>query len=150
MAHTFTSSFFHCIFSAKERKPLITPELQERLWSYIGGIARSNKMKAIAIGGVEDHIHILLSIPASIALAKALQLIKTNSSKWVHEEFPHLEVFGWQEGYGAFSIGKSQVDATVSYIQNQAEHHRKVTFKQEFLAFLDKHEIEYDLRYLWD
>jgi putative transposase len=106
-------------------------------------------MKALAIGGVEDHVHLLLSLPSTLALAKALQLIKANSSKWIHETFPDQETFSWQEGYGAFSIGKSQVGATVAYIRNQAEHHRVKTFQEEFLAFLAKHEMDYDPRFVW-
>ena len=110
MGHSYTSSLFHCVFSTKERRKLITPELQERLWPYIGGIARDNRMKALAIGGIDDHVHILLSIPCTLAIAKAIQLIKGGSSKWVHETFPKHRTFAWQEGYGAFSIGISQID----------------------------------------
>ena len=90
MAHSFTSCLFHCIYSTKERRKSICPQLQERLWPYLGGIARENGMKALAVGGVEDHVHILLSLPATIGPAKAMQLLKANSSKWVHEQFPEL------------------------------------------------------------
>src|ERR1700733_16005102 len=105
MAHSFTSSLFHCVFSTKSRQKAITPDLQEKLWPYLGGICRNNEMKALAIGGVEDHVHLLLSLPSTLAPAKALQLIKANSSKWVHEEYSEHPAFAWQEGYGAFSIG---------------------------------------------
>ena len=149
MSHSFTSSLFHCTFSTKDRRPLIVPELQLRLWPYLGGIARKNKFKAIAVGGVEDHVHLLLSLPSTMAIAKAIQLIKGGSSKWIHDEFPEQRDFAWQEGYGAFSIGVSQVPVTVKYIENQAEHHQRMTFQQEFLAFLKKHKIEYDPRYIW-
>jgi len=115
----------------------------------MGGIAREHGMKTLAIGGVEDHVHFLLSLPTSISLAKAIQLIKGGSSKWVHDSFPEHRDFSWQEGYGAFSIGISQRDDTVSYIRSQAEHHRKKTFQEEFVAFLKRHGIEYDERYLW-
>ena len=146
---SYISSYFHCVFSTKERRRLITPELRDRLWPFLGGIARQNKMKAIEIGGVEDHIHILLSLPSTLAISKALQLIKGGSSKWVHETFPELRQFAWQEEYGAFSVSMSQLDKTIEYIKGQVEHHRKMTFQEEFLALLKKHRIEYDERYLW-
>ncbi len=149
MAHSFVSNYYHCVFSTKERRKLISPELEERLWPFLGGIARAHKMKALAIGGVEDHVHLLLSLPSTLAIAKAIQLVKGESSKWVHETFPQHQQFAWQEGYGAFSIGVSQHPVTVAYIQKQKEHHRQVTFQDEFLRFLKKHEIEYDPRYLW-
>jgi putative transposase len=149
MAHSFTSSLFHCVFSTKERRPLIVPELQDRLWPYIGGIARDCRMRALSVGGVEDHVLLLLSLPSTLAIAKAVQLVKANSSKWIHDEFPAQRDFAWQEGYGAFSIGKSQAPMTIGYIQGQKEHHRKITFQEEFLAFLMKHQIEYDPRFIW-
>lgn len=142
--HSFVSCLMHVVFSTKERRPWITPDLQDRLWPYIGGIARENKMKALKVGGVEDHVHILLSLPSTLDIAKAVQLLKGNSSKWIHETFPKLKKFDWQEGYGAFSIGVSGVEDTIKYIENQAEHHRKQLFKEELKAFLKKHELEYE------
>ena len=149
MAHSYTSTLFHCVFSTKERRKLIDLELEERLWPYLGGIARDNGMKALAIGGIEDHVHLLLSLPSTLAIAKAIQLLKGNSSKWVHESFPERRDFSWQEGYGAFTVGISQKDATVAYIQNQKEHHRVKSFQEEFLAILERHGIEYDPRFVW-
>ncbi len=134
----------HCVFSTKERRRLITQELQQRLWPYLGGIAREHKIKMLAIGGVEDHIHILLSVPSTLSIAKAIQLLKGNSSKWVHETFPDQRMFGWQEGYGAFSISVSGVEETISYIRNQNDHHHAHSFKDELVAFLNKHRIEYE------
>ena len=150
MSHSYTSSLFHCTFSTKGRRRQITADLQDRLWPFMGGIARQNGMTAMAIGGVEDHAHLLLALPATLAVAKAIQLVKGASSKWVHETFPQHRAFAWQEGYGAFSIGVSQVDRTVAYIQSQAAHHRRRSFQEEFLAFLKKNRIPYDERYLWD
>jgi putative transposase len=147
---SYVSSYFHCVFSTKERRPQIALELRERLWPFLGGIVRQNKMKAIGIGGVEDHVHLLLSLPSTLSVAKALQLIKGGSSKWVHETFPQHRLFGWQEKYGAFSVSVSQLDHILQYIQHQEEHHREMTFQEEFLALLKKHRIEYDDRYLWD
>ena len=115
----------------------------------MGGIARDNKMKALAVGGVDDHVHMLLSLPSTLPISKAMQLIKGGSSKWIHDVFPTRRDFAWQEGYGAFSIGISQIDDTKQYIANQHEHHRVKSFEEEFLAFLEKHGIEYDPRYVW-
>ncbi len=147
---SYVSSYFHCVFSTKERRRLITPQLRERLWPFLGGIARQNKMKAVEIGGVEDHVHILLSLPATMPLSKALQLIKGGSSKWIHENFPEHRLFAWQEKYGAFSVSVSQVETIVQYIKRQEQHHWKMTFQEEFVALLRKHQIDYDERYLWD
>jgi putative transposase len=149
-AMSYISSYFHCVFSTKERRRFITPALRERLWPFLGGIARQNKMKTIEIGGVEDHVHILLSLPSTMAISKALQLIKGGSSKWIHENFPEHHQFAWQEEYGAFSVSVSQLDKTIEYIKGQEKHHRKMMFQEEFLALLKKHRIEYDERYLWD
>ncbi len=144
--HTFTNSLFHCVWSTKGRQPVLTPEIQARLWPYIGGIARANKISALGIGGFTDHVHVLISLPPTIALSKAIQLLKGNSSKWLHEEFKDLWSFSWQEGYGAFSIGISGVEDTKKYIANQAEHHRQKTFLEEFKTFLEKHGHAYDER----
>ncbi len=137
--HSYVSCLMHCVWATKERRRLITAGLQERLWPYLGGIARENRMKALAVGGAEDHVHILVSLPSTVALAKAMQLLKGNSSKWIHEEFRDLWGFEWQEGYGAFSIGISGIEATTAYIRCQPEHHRKMTFREEVEVFLKKH-----------
>jgi REP element-mobilizing transposase RayT len=134
----------HCVFSTKERRKLITPDLQERLYPYLGGIARENKMKALSIGGVEDHVHALVSLPSTLSIAKSVQLLKGNSSKWIHETFPKQRQFQWQEGYGAFSIAVSGVEDTLRYIQSQKEHHQRHSFKDELIVFLEKHGIEYE------
>ncbi len=129
---------------------MITPELQSRLFPYIGGIARENGMKLIHAGGVDDHGHLLISWNKTISISKGMQLIKGGSSKWIHDTFPEHRNFAWQEGYGAFSISVSEKARTIRYIDNQPEHHQKVDFKSEFLAFLDAHETEYDVRYVFD
>ena len=146
--HSFTSILIHCVWSTNKRQPVLSSDLRGRLWPYLGGIARENKMKALAIGGVDDHVHMLISLPTTLSLAKALQLLKGNSSKWIHDTFPKLRLFEWQKGYGAFSIGISQFDATVRYIRNQAEHHRKRSFREEFVAMLQRHGLDYDERML--
>jgi len=148
MSHTYCSSLFHCIFSTKARQRSIAPELQEHLWAYMGGIARENEMKALAVGGTDDHAHLLLSLPSSLTIAEAMQRIKSGSSRWMHESCG-LTGLEWQEGYGAFTIGISQAEATATYIAAQQEHHRKRDFQAEFVAILKQHRIEYDPRYVW-
>ena len=149
MSHSYVSNLMHCTFSTKERYPWIDADLELRLWPYIGGIARENRMKALAIGGIFDHLHALLSLPSTMSFAKAVQLIKGGSSKWIHDEFRHLRKFEWQEGYGAFSVSASQVGRTIAYIERQKEHHRKRTFKEEFITLLDRHHVVYDPRYVF-
>ena len=149
MGHSYTSCPMHCAFSTKERRNLISPDLRERLWSYLGGVARDHGMKALAVGGTANHAHLLLSLKSTMSIAQALQLVKGGSSTWVHETFPAHRGFAWQEGYGAFSIGVSGVDETVAYIQDQERHHRTLTYEEEFLAFLERHGLEVDERYVW-
>ncbi len=149
MAHTFTSQLLHCVFSTKNRLPTIDPEWRPRLHAYMGGIARENGVKALVIGGVADHAHILLSLPPVLSLSQAMQLIKVTSSKWVHETIPNMKKFAWQEGFGAFSIGIADQPRTVKYIENQEAHHKRLTFQDEFRLFLKKHGIEYDEKYIW-
>ena len=146
--HSFNSCLIHCVWSTKNRASFLDSELRERLWPYLGGIARENKMRALAVGGAADHVHILISLPGTLSVAKAIQLLKGNSSKWVHETFPRLAGFAWQQGYGAFSIGISGVKATEAYIRNQTEHHRRRTFHEEFAAMLRKHGLDFDERML--
>ena len=149
MAHTYYSLLVHCVFSTKDRQRLIAPHLQADLWSYMGGIARTIGTKALVIGGMDDHSHMLLSLPAAMAVAKAVQQIKAGSSLWLRTEQSRHN-FNWQEGYGAFSIGKSQVTATVNYVVRQEGHHRKFDFQTEFLTLLKKYEIDCDPQHLWD
>ena len=148
MGHTFYSLNVHCIFSTKERVPILSPEVRERLWPYLGGIANENVIRPACIGGVADHVHLLLSIPTTIAIAKAIQLIKGGSSAWIHDTFRELHNFAWQEGYGALSVSVSHLSETVEYIKNQAEHHRTRSFQEEYLAFLKKHNLELDRKCL--
>ena len=149
MPHSYVSNLVHYVFSTKERFPFIDQELESRLWPYMGGIARENGMKALSVGGTTDHVHALLSLPATLSVAKAIQLIKGGSSKWVHDQFPNHRKFEWQEGYGAFSVGASQMMSVINYINNQKAHHRKRTFEEEFLEFLDKYGVKYDKRYVF-
>jgi putative transposase len=129
------------VFATAERWPLIRDEMKERLHSYLGGIARENGISATAVGGTADHVHLLISLPRTISIAKAIQLLKSGSSKWIHDNFPESKNFAWQGGYGAFSIGVSQIPTTVRYVQSQAEHHKRVSFADELKKFLVVHGI---------
>lgn len=149
MANTLTSLHYHVVFSTKDREAWISPEIEQRVWSFLGGIANENGMKLYQIGGMPDHIHMLISLPTSLAVSKALQQIKGGSSKWIKTEFERLAGFAWQDGYGAFTVSKSNVPEVAEYIRGQKEHHRTKTFQEEYVAFLKRHEIQYDDRYLW-
>lgn len=149
MANTYTSLHYHIIFSTKDRAKLIKPELEQRVWSYIGGIARKHGMTALQIGGIEEHIHALVIAPPAFAPSQIAQFLKGESSKWIHEEFSGLRNFAWQDGYGAFTVSKSSLPEVIKYIQQQREHHRKRTFQEEYLEFLRKHDVEYNERFVW-
>ncbi len=141
MSHTYYSLLVHCVFSTKERRILVPAELKEKLWPYIAGIARMNRFKAIAVGGMRDHAHVLLSLPTTITVAKAVQLIKGGSSKWIND---HLDdrSFDWQDGYGAFTIGISQLQTTIRYIDNQERHHTRMSFDQELRRMVERHGLQ--------
>ncbi len=149
MSHSYISFYMHYVFSTKGRQPWITPDLQKRLFEYMGGIAKTHKMKSLRVGGTENHAHHLVSLSSTLTVARAVQLIKGNSSKWIHDTFPQHRHFKWQEGYGAFSVSVSHVDKTIAYINNQKVHHRIKTFEEEFMQFLEKHKVDYDERYIW-
>jgi len=131
------------------REPLIHKSWRDRLYGYIGGVLANKKATLLAAGGMEDHIHVLASLPATIALSEAANAMKANSSRWIHENAPHSKGFDWQAGYGAFSVSKSAEERVKAYIHNQEEHHRQSNFTEEFVALLKKHGIPYEERYLW-
>jgi putative transposase len=149
MAKTYTNLYYHVVFSTKNRLPLIKPQIESRVWAYIGGVARAHKLSALRVGGIEDHIHALVMAPAKLSPSQIAQYIKGDSSKWIHQEFPELSGFAWQDGYGAFTVSKSNLPDVISYIENQRKHHRQMTFKEEYLDFLKKHGVDYDERYVW-
>lgn len=148
MANTFTSLRYHIVFSTKNREPWLLPENERQIWAYIGGVARENGMQTIVVGGYNDHLHLLVAIPPVMAVSKAVQMLKGASSRWIHLTFGDMASFAWQDGYGAFTVGLSQVADTVRYIETQREHHRIKTFQEEYLSFLHKHEIDFDERYV--
>jgi putative transposase len=149
MANTYTSLYYHIVFSTKNRTACIRPAIEQRVWKYIGGIVRDNNMTALRVGGVEDHIHALIMAPPTLSPSKIVQLLKGGSLLWIHTEFPEISSFDWQDGYGLFSINKSVVPKVERYIQNQREHHRKMSFQEEYREFLKLHGVDYDERYLW-
>jgi REP element-mobilizing transposase RayT len=144
MATTHTALHIHLVFSTKNRERWLHRKLEKRVWSYLAGIAVDHRMRPFEIGGVEDHIHALLGIPATMAASRAAQLLKGGSSYWIHEAFPDLAGFAWQNGYGAFSVSKSNLDEVAAYIRNQRGHHRTRMFKEEYIQLLERHGIEYD------
>jgi REP element-mobilizing transposase RayT len=144
MPHSFTSLLVHVIFSTKNRTAAISPELAGRLFPYMAGIIKERRGTPIIINGPADHVHLLLSIPATESIADLLRVVKTNSSRWVHEEFPEHRRFGWQAGYAAFTVSASRSAEVERYIAKQQEHHRRVSFQEEFLTFLKRHGIAYD------
>jgi putative transposase len=149
VANTYTSLYVHLVFSTKNREPWIDHEIENRIWSYLGGIAKENSIKTFEIGGMPDHVHLVLALPPTISVSKSAQLIKGGSSLWIKSTFPEKSTFAWQDGYGAFTISKSNLDGVIKYVRNQREHHRVKTFQEEYTAFLERHGVEYNPTFLW-
>jgi putative transposase len=148
MSSTHLSLQIHVVFSTKNRFPFIADEWRDRLHAFIGGTVRTAGAIPLCVGGTNDHVHLLIGIRATHCLADILRDIKHASSEWVHRTIG-VNKFAWQEGYGAFTVGASQIGTVSEYIQNQVEHHRRKTFQEEYVAFLDRCGVEYDKRYLW-
>ena len=146
----FTKLAYHIVFSTKYRQPLIRREFRDRLYEYVGGTIRGLNGHLIEIGGVEDHIHLLTSIPPTMALADAIRDIKAGASKWINELPGNTSRFEWQKGYAAFTVSHSQIEAVRKYFRNQETHYKKQTFEEEYVAFLRRHEIEFDPRFLFE
>ena len=147
LSHTAGNLVLHLIFSTKDRRPLITPEIRNDLFAYLGGIIREMTGTALIVNGTADHVHMLIRIRPAHAAAEIARVVKTNSSRWVHEKYK--QSFAWQTGYGAFSVSESNVPTVSRYIAEQEEHHEKLTFQEEYLAFLRKNKISYDERCIW-
>jgi putative transposase len=143
MAHKYPNILIHCVFSTKERKDLIPEEMIPRLCKYFAGIGRNHGIPVLAAGGTSNHSHLLIALPAGVAPAKAIQILKANSSRWLRE---HGLEFRWQEGYGAFSVSSSSKAAVIAYIEHQAEHHQKRSYEAEFEAILRRSGIAFDLK----
>jgi putative transposase len=147
MPDTYTKVRYHLVFSTKNRAPLITEEVREELYAYLGGILRGNGGILLVVGGMPDHVHLLAGWKASISLSKMMQLIKANSSKWMNER-PDMTQgsFVWQAGYGAFSVSASKEPEVRRYILSREEHHRRVSFREEFVLLLRRHGVDFDPR----
>jgi len=141
MAHSYVCVHVHVVFSTKDRRPLIPEEKTRLLWKYLAGIANNYGMKALATGGMPDHVHILLSLASEMPVAKAVNVLKSNSSKWMRAQ---SRQFAWQEGYAAFSVSTSGLSKVTDYINRQPEHHKRRDFAQEYLSLLKKHGVQYD------
>ena len=146
MSHTYAQNVIHVVFSTKDRRKLLSGKLRPQMWAYAAGVCKNLDILVLAVGGMDDHIHFLLQIPPTLALAKAVLAIKSNSSRWASEEG---HKFAWQQGYGAFSVSSSVVPTVIRYIQNQEAHHRRITFDAEFLALLKKHGMEFDPKFVF-
>jgi len=148
MGQSYTNLLYHLIFSTKDRRPLIGDEYQPLLYAYIGGTIRRMGGVSLELNGIEDHIHLLVKLRPDKALSDILRDLKAGASGWMHEIFPSMEDFCWQRGYGAFRVSQSNVEDVQRYIRNQKEHHRKISFRDEFISFLRANGIEFDERYL--
>ena len=148
MAQSLSRVIIHVVFSTKNRKPLLNNEIRSRVHAYLATLIRDMNSYAYRIGGTEDHVHIACTLPRTISQSIFLGKIKTSSSKWIKEQ--GVKEFFWQNGYGSFSIGQSQLPQLLSYIDHQMEHHKKMPFKEEYRELLKKYEIDYDESYVWD
>jgi len=149
MGSTLTRLVYHIVFATKDRFPSLTPEVRERVYPYIGGIVRGEGGHLLAIGGTSDHVHLLTVLPAAEAVAAIIQKVKGHASKWLNEERLLKAKFGWQRGYGAFTVSHSAVSRVKRYVESQEAQHRRMTFEEEFVALLERHGVAYDPRYLW-
>jgi putative transposase len=149
MANTYTALHYHLVFSTHNREKWLHQAQEEQIWAYLGGIARNHQMKPLSIGGVEDHVHLLVGIPPTLAVSTSLQKLKGISSHWLKQEFSNFRHFGWQDGYGAFTVSQSNLELVAEYIRKQRTHHQHQTFHEEYLEFLRKHQIPFDERYVW-
>jgi REP-associated tyrosine transposase len=145
MSHSYSQDIIHLVFSTKDRAKTITPTLQPKLWAYLAGICKNEGVFVDAVGGIEDHVHLLLQLPSTTNLAKTVLTMKSNSSRWLRQSASN---FAWQQGYAAFSVSASLRPTVIRYIRNQKAHHRKMTFEEEFLALLRKHGVEYDPKFV--
>ena len=150
MAQSLSKVLLHVVFSTKNRDRIISKNIQPKLYAYTAGICRKIKSQAYRVGGTDNHIHIACSLPRTLTISKLLEELKKSSSKWLKAQDDNLKTFSWQAGYGAFSLGQSQIDDLLKYIDNQEQHHKIKTYKEELKDLLHKYNIEYDERYLWD
>ena len=151
MPQSLVQIYVHLVFSTKDRRPFLREQsILERLHAYLVGVCKGQDCPSLQVGGVEDHVHLLLRIHPEFAISKTLQLLKANSSRWINENHKTRHPFQWQRGYGAFSVSQSMAETVRRYIERQKEHHTRMSFQEEYLEILRKHEIEFDLRYVFE
>ena len=150
MPQSLVKNYVHIVFSTKNRQPFIDQSIKEELHAYLGGTCKELGCPVLAVGGVEDHVHILCMLSRNMALSELVGKVKANSSKWIKTKGEQYANFYWQNGYGAFSVNPTETEVVIKYIQNQEEHHKKRTFQEEYRLFLKKYKVEYDERYVWD
>ncbi len=150
MSQSLVDIILHLVFSTKERHPWIKPDVEEELHQYICGVCRNLNCPVIKINGVEDHIHVLLQLGKTIPISKIISEMKSSSSRWIKTKGGHYSDFAWQGGYGGFSVSRPSLEGAKKYLSLQKEHHKTVTFKEEFVAMLQRAKIPYDDKYLWD
>jgi len=150
MAQSLTKVYVHITFSTKNRYPFIDDNVKQTLWAYIAGLCRTLECIAIRVGGHNDHVHVCCLLSKRVTQVELLQEIKRKSSQWMKTQGVQYNDFYWQDGYALFSVNPSELEKVVEYIDNQSEHHKKRTFQEELLAFLNKYKVEYDERYLWE
>ena len=150
MPQSLSQVILHLVFSTRDRFPAINSSVRPRLHAYLASIARGRDANAYRVGGTEDHVHILCSLPRTLAQSDLVKDLKRESSKWMKQQGEMQERFCWQRGYGAFSLGRSQLEHAIQYVEGQEEHHRQVTFQEEYREFLDRYGVTYDERYVWD
>ena len=150
MPQSLSSILIHLIFSTKNREPFLRPEIDTELYPYLASIFKAMKSPALVINGTSDHLHTLCSLSRVVTIADLVEEVKTESSKWIKTKGSEFQNFHWQSGYGAFSVSQSQVASVKRYIGGQKEHHRRVSFQDEYRKFLKAYEVEYDERYVWD
>jgi putative transposase len=150
MAHTYTNIILiHAIFSTKDRRPWLTPEIRDEAFTYLGGTVKELGGQSLLVNGPGDHVHMLFMQPRTLSIAATIEKVKSHSSRWVKQRWPDRRTFAWQTGYAAFSVSKSHVEQVKLYIRNQEAHHRKVSFQEEEMAFLKKQGVDYDPRYVF-
>lgn len=150
MSQSLSKMLVHLVFSTKDRTPFIFEEFKPELHAYLAGVLNAIKCPALQVGGVSDHVHLLFSLARTTAVAEVTEKVKVCSSAWAKREYPRLNRFAWQHGYGSFSVGVAEKPRIIDYIRGQDAHHAKMTFQDEYRQILREHEVEFDERYVWD
>jgi len=150
MPQSLSRILVHLIFSTKNRVAVLTPDIQKELYAYLVVVLRENNCPALKVGGFIDHMHLFFGLSRTLCIAEVVETVKTSSSKWIKTKGAQFAQFHWQGGYGSFSVSQSEAETVIRYIEHQEEHHRKMTFQEEFRKFLERYQVLYDERYVWD